>query len=146
MSTSQDRCLQALAMSFSIIPLENSVAAIHATDISSVPARCALGRDPGTMILVTPISLAMTRFLATVEKTQAKIVPGPGTLWNLPGTTTFVILIYIWFLTVPSGRNSLASAQTKAFQKLVSLPVRKNKQERMQCLYINECGQAGCWG
>jgi len=45
------------------------------------------------MILVTPISLAMTRFLATVEKVQAKIVPGLGTLWYLPGTEMFVILI-----------------------------------------------------
>jgi len=76
------------------IPLDASVAAILATDTSIVPARRALGRDPGTMILVTPISLATTRFLATVEKMQATIVPGLGTLWNLPGTEMLVILIY----------------------------------------------------
>ena len=34
----------------------------------------------------------------------------------------------------------------KASQKLANLPERKNKQERMQCLYINEWGQTGCWG
>jgi len=44
----------------------------------------------------------------------------------------FVVLIYIWFLTVPSVRNSLASAQSKASHKLVSLPEKKKKQERMQ--------------
>ena len=46
----------------------------------------------------------------------------------------FVILIYLWFLTVPSVRNFLAHAQAKVSHKLVSLPARKNKQERMQCL------------
>jgi len=64
------------------IPLDDSVSVILATDTSSVPARRALGRDPGTIVLVTPISLAMTRFLATVEKIPVKIVPGLGTLWN----------------------------------------------------------------
>ena len=127
------------------IPLENSVAEILATDISGVPARCALGRDPGTMILVTAVSLAMTRFLATVDKMLAKIVPGPGTLWNLPGTEMFVILMYM-VSDGSSVRNSLARAQTKVSHKLVSLPEKKKKQERMQCLYINECGQTCCWG
>jgi len=37
----------------------------------------------------------MTRFLATVEKMQAKIVPGLGTLWYLPGTEMFVVLLYM---------------------------------------------------
>jgi len=77
------------------IPRDENESAILATDISSVPARRALGRDPGTMVLVTPISLAMTRFFATAEKMQAKIVPGLGTLWNLPGTEMFVVLIYM---------------------------------------------------
>jgi len=49
------------------------------------------------MILVTPISLAMTRFLATVQKKQTKIVPGLGTRWYLPGTEMFVILIHMVF-------------------------------------------------
>jgi len=60
---------------------------------------CALGRDPGTMILVTPKSLAMTRFLATVEKMKAKIVPGAGTLWFLPQPRGSLSL-YTWVLTV----------------------------------------------
>jgi len=94
----------------------------------------ALGRDPGTMILVTPISLAMTRFLATAEKLQAKIVPGLGTLCYLPGTEIFVILLYMLSDRAQCS-YSLANAQSKASQELVCLPERKNKQERMQCLY-----------
>jgi len=67
----------------------------------------------------------MTRFLATVENIQAKIVPGLGTLCYFPGATMIVILYIYDFLPSPVSGLFLPAPNQRPRK---SWPGRKEEQ------------------